>query len=109
MNMPDLSPRYRQGFIVVLAFLIGFSAFEKGAHDLWAATLVYLVLLVMTVGYLWRLPLAKEQTVHIPQLLPALTLLVAFVISFFRSINPSESFLGLMDWISCLLTFFLAA
>ncbi len=97
----------------VLAALLGgvvaFSALAHGAHDIWAATLVYLAVLLLSSSFL-ILHAARPRSpgIHIDLAFPAGVVLVAFALSFLKSAHPSESLLELLDWTAAFLLFFLA-
>lgn len=103
----EYSQALRTVFIAILALLLGFSVIAKGAHDLWAATAVYLTLLILLAVFALAVPSRWRNGVRFPLLIPALTLLAVLLISFWRSVNPSESFLGFMDWVAFVMMFYL--
>ncbi|HAH05001.1 MAG TPA: hypothetical protein DCM05_00525 [Elusimicrobia bacterium] len=91
----------------VLAALVVFGALARGAHDLWAATLVYLAAL----GLLAWMALESSWSEETPGW-PALFLLplagVAGVFGLSYLSSPSPSWLGWTDWLAACV-FFLAA
>jgi O-antigen ligase len=101
----EMSPALRRSFLVALAVLIGFSVLAKSAHDIWAATAVYLALLLLTAAYL---VLAANKPVRMPLIGFSTAVLAVFWTSFHFSANPSESYLAFMDWVSFFTIFSLA-
>ncbi len=90
---------FSRPFVYSLSTLLCFAALAKGAHDLWAATLVYLCgLVVLTALLIRRTWSESSEGFQIVFPLPLLGILAALTLSFARSIHPSESYLGLMDW-----------
>lgn len=96
-------------FALALSLLITFGVIAKGAHDLWAATVVYLSVLGLGLAALlhssWN-----EDGPGVPARFaaPLAAIALFFSLSFLGSINPSESFLGLMDWLSAIILFLTA-
>jgi hypothetical protein len=96
-------------FVWAVGVIISFATVARGAHDIWAATAVYLTILTLGVVTVFHLSSNKNKGVAFP-LWPALTALVTiFFLSYFHSVNPSESYLELMDWFSAIIVFFIAA
>lgn len=81
-----------------IASILLFSALAKGAHDLWAATLVYLFLAALAAALFLLSATGRIDGLRWPLPVPLALLLAAFTISFLNASNPSESFLGWMDW-----------
>ena len=96
-------------FAVALALIIDFAALARGAHDVWAATAVFLALLAVVtavfVRQAWR-PQAPGVTTDFA--LPMACVAAVMAASFGRSVNPSEAFLGLMDWLAAMAAFWIA-
>ena len=96
-------------FSIFLGVLVIFSTVAKGAHDIWAATLVYLISLSFALFLLFRLCWGpKSKGIRLPPLLPVLCVLCAFLLSYKGSIHPWESYYELMDWVISLLLCFVA-
>lgn len=95
---------------ILLAACLVFSVLAKGAHDIWAASLVYLILLILFVmSLVWRSRRSEPEPFAFP-FWPFVALVIgAFVISYARSIRPEESYLEVMDLLSFFAAFFLAA
>ncbi len=89
-----------------MAAVIIFAAICAGAHDLWAATLVYLTVLFLFVAVVANSTRAASPSLKLPLIIPALVVMGAMALSFSRASNPSESFLGLMDWLCALVAFY---
>ncbi|MFN0117133.1 MAG: O-antigen ligase family protein [Elusimicrobiota bacterium] len=92
--------------ITFFFFLLLFSGFFKAAHDIWAASVVYLLVLGYSLFRLGRIVLKKDEQ-GIPGFFlgPVFLILVGFGVSSYYSINPSESVLEWLDWVSALLIF----
>ena len=89
-----------------LCLLLAFASFEKGAHDLWAATSVYLASLGLTALTLFRFGWKRDsEGLNLGPVPALLAVALALTLSFLRSVNPSESFMGLADWTSSMLIF----
>jgi O-antigen ligase len=94
---------------VGLALLVDFAALARGAHDLWAATIVYIAFLCLAAAVVLKAAWSKDSPgVPIDFILPLGGVAAAMAFSFSRSFNPSESFLGLMDWLTALAAFWIA-
>lgn len=90
--------------------MVAFAAIARGAHDLWAATLVYLAVAGLAVAYILVSSWGEDAIgFRVPLIIPALVLLSAVSVSFWNAVNAGESFLGLMDWVTAVLVFFLAS
>ena len=101
--------RNGEGFAVVLSLLVVFATLAMGAHDLWAATVVYLAVLAGALVLLFQGTLFRSRRGLATDLwLPSCLLLLVFSLSAFQSINPYESFFELKDWIFSLLVFYMA-
>lgn len=92
-----------------LAAILFFAVAAKGAHDLWAATTVYIGVLALFCGFIilrgWPEPPLGFSKAFIP---PAMAVAASFSLSFWGSVNPGESFLALLDWISAILFFYVS-
>ncbi|MFA5137811.1 MAG: O-antigen ligase family protein [Elusimicrobiota bacterium] len=89
-----------------LCLLLAFASFEKGGHDLWAATAIYLASLGLGALTLFRFGWKRDsEGLALGPVLPLLGIALALTLSFLQSVNPSESFMGLADWIASMLLF----
>jgi O-antigen ligase len=92
-----------------LGLLIGFAGLARGAHEIWAASLVYLCVFFYAAAFLarrsWPPP---SRGVYADFSAPLLLLFAVFVLSRRGAVNPSESRLALLDWTSAMLVFLLA-
>ena len=88
---------------ILLGSIIVFSTLARGAHDLWAAGIVYAM---TAIGFSVLLLRGRLNLSFIPFLI---CLLAFFGVSFSHSVNPGESLLGLLDWGAAGLIFLLAA
>ena len=96
-------------FAVALALIVDFAALARGAHDLWAATAVYFALLGLAAAVFIRAAWTQESPgVSKDFAAPLAFIAFAMAVSFSRAVNPSESFLGLMDWLAALAAFWVA-
>jgi len=98
-----------KGSVVFLSLVVSFAALARGGHDIWAATLVYL--LVLAFGLFLLLKRAwGDKGVGIDHAAsgPLALLLLVFSLSAFNSVNASESFLELLDWGTGILVFFIS-
>lgn len=89
---------------IFLAGLVFFAALFKGAHDLWAATLSYCVILVLAGSIFVK----SRKPTYFGILIPILIVITVFSISFWNAVNPSESLLELLDWFCAILLFFVS-
>src|SRR4051812_45783504 len=95
-------------FAIFTAVLMIFTVWTKSAHDIWAATAVYMAILILTVLLiLHKAFVEKSDGIHLPLLFPAFGLFIALLISYLRACNPGESYLGFMDWTAALIAFYL--
>src|SRR3989338_6845818 len=89
-----------------LALLIGFAMLAQGAHDIWSASIVYLVVLLLLSGVLlwtaWSRESAGFQGLLI---IPILIIGLSFWASFHHSVNPGESLVEVLDWSAAFLLF----
>jgi O-antigen ligase len=96
----------------IIAFLMGliftFAALAKGAHDIWAGTLVYLAIFMLATVYVVLSALGRLEKIKLPMLTPLLVFFGAMALSFVRASNPSEAFLSLMNIVSAMLLFLLS-
>ena len=96
-------------FAVALALLVDFAVLARGAHDLWAATVVYIAFLglgtAVCVKSAWS---DASRGVPAEFAVPLIGVAAAMAVSFGHAVNPSESFLGLMDWLTALAAFWIA-
>ncbi|MBI3565763.1 MAG: hypothetical protein HY079_11245, partial [Elusimicrobia bacterium] len=98
------APRERREdalFAGALAAVLAFAAFARGAHDYWAATAVYLAALAVAAA-LFAARLWPEDAPGLSGALlaPLGAVAAAMTLSFLGSARPSESWFGLMDWLS---------
>lgn len=92
-----------------LAILVDFAVLASGAYDLWAATLVHVVVAFLGLTILFVRCWGHEAPgIRLPLWPLASLMLLAFAISFKNSINPSESFLALIDWFTAVALFYVA-
>ncbi len=105
--MPPRKRMSRKFFIGAAACLLFFAGLAKSAHDPWAATLIYVSLLLLFVLMIVLTPRFFPPPLRWPLLFPALLVLIVLSVSFFRSANPYESFFEIMDWAACLVFFFI--
>ncbi|MBI5245207.1 MAG: O-antigen ligase family protein [Elusimicrobia bacterium] len=91
-----------------LGLLVAFSALARGAHDLWAATLVYLAALAILAGLILRSAYSSGRDFPADFLAPIGGVAAAFSLSFFGSVHPAESRLGWMDWLAASAVFLAA-
>src|SRR5262245_41380592 len=91
-----------------VALLIVFAALAQGAHDLWAATLVYLTVLVLLLALLSQAARPSSDGLRWPLAAPALAVIAATAVSFSLSSNPSESYLGFTDWLALLAMYYIS-
>jgi O-antigen ligase len=94
---------------VLLGAFVGFAALAGGAHDLWAATIVYasVVLLAAAVVVERSWP-ADGPGVAVDFGLPLTAVFLAFCLSYRQAVNPGESRMALMDWTAAMALFMLA-
>lgn len=96
-------------FALSFSLLITFGVLAKGAHDLWAATVVYLAVLGLGLAALLHSSWNEDDSgVPARFAAPLAAIALIFSLSFARSINPSESLLGLLDWLSAIILFLTA-
>lgn len=96
-------------FSGILGILVLFAVLAHGAHDLWVATLIYVTAAALAVALiLKRCWPVTGPGVSWPMVIPTLLLVGTFGLSYLFSVNPSESFMGLMDWVSALLLLFVS-
>lgn len=92
----------------LLAILLIFAVLAHGAQDLWAATVVYAMVLLITVIFLFIQSEPGQPGLSFQGLLTSLLVLVAFYYSYRTSIRPEESYLELTDWTFSLLLMLVA-
>jgi O-antigen ligase len=93
----------------VFGAIVVFAALARGAHDIWAATLVYISVLLVAVVFWVRSARSVAPPVRFPLWSPLLSLCAALSVSFWFSSNPSESFLGLMDMYTAVVVLLISA
>lgn len=86
---------------LILSILVGCGVIFSGGHDLWAATLVYCATLALFTWLLFDPQIYIDKRVVI---VGTVVLSVA-ALSFWQSVQPSESLLELEDWITAFLLF----
>ena len=92
-----------------LGLLVGFAALANGAHDIWAATLVYVGVLGFFIFILFVYGWSENSPgISLSFILPLLLVLISFFVSFHFSVNPSESYLAIMDWTAAALLFLIS-
>ena len=102
--------RARAGLAVALAVVLSFAAIARGAHDLWAATAVHVLILALTAVGLVLLTFVRGRlSLRLPFLGPIAVVAVAFTLSFQRAANPADAFLAWTDWGAAFLVLWLAA
>lgn len=109
MLQSEFSIPFRRIFVGLIAGLIGFSVVAKGGHDLWAATFIYVAILGLIIARTMLSPGRLSRRIHLPLMGAALFLIFNFGLSYRGSINPSESFISFMDWMTMLGMFFLVS
>ena len=93
-------------FAGLIGLLLVFAVLAKGAHDIWAATVVYSAVLGLFLACLIRNGWPHEGPGFSIRPLPFVGLIAfAMTLSFFSSTNPSEAFLGWMDWVAAMTIF----
>ena len=89
-----------------LGLLLAFCVLASGAHDFWAATLVYVVVLsLVTAVLLWRCWPNGAPGFSVPAPAALACAALALTFSFLYSIHPAESWFALMDWLAAALVF----
>jgi len=91
-----------------ISILIMLAAFARGAHDLWAATVVYLSVAALFLALLFNSARGSSDSLRLPLILPALAIAAALGLSFHHAANSADAFLGSMDWLFALLLFYVA-
>jgi len=97
--------RYEKALPLALGVIVSFAALAHGAHDLWAAGLVYLAALACAVWTVVRGASEEGPGVFTAFLIPLFILIGVFACSFSRAVNPEESVLALADWTAAGLLF----
>ena len=100
---------FRRALAWTLTAVVIFSVLAGGAHDLWAATIVHLVVLAALIALLWASRREGGGLELDPSLLTAMAgVVAAFSLSYLGSARPEESRIALLDWISALFVFVVA-
>ena len=90
-----------------LASLTVFCALANGAHDLWAATIVYWAVLAALAAVVARASLREEPLSR--DFLPALLVLAAaLALSACRAGNPAQAVFACTDWLAAMAVFWLS-
>lgn len=97
----------RRGPAISIGVLILFAAFARGAHDLWAATAVYLAVSGLFLALLFN-SARGPSLLRLPLLGPVLAVAAAVGLSFHFAANSADAFLSAMDYLFSLLLFYAA-
>jgi drug/metabolite transporter superfamily protein YnfA len=92
---------------VLLGLLTAFAALARGAHDIWAATAVYIATFLLF-ALLWIMRIREKEPLRYDFALPLALVIAAFALSSYQAINPGEAYLARMDIITATLLFFIA-
>ena len=104
---PNDSPR--PGFAGVIAVTLMFAALARGAHDLWAATLVHAVFLLWTAAFIVAAHRRGEGGIRLPLLGPAVAVLTTAVVSTFFAANRFDAIFATKDLAAAMVAFFAGA
>ncbi|MCB4756775.1 MAG: O-antigen ligase family protein [Elusimicrobia bacterium] len=96
-------------FAVFLGLLVGLAALARGAHDMWAASLVYLLVLSAGIVLVFiRAWPKKSPGLYHGFKFPLLFIAVVLTLSTSQSINPAESRLASMDGLAGIALFLIS-
>lgn len=93
--------------VFILALLTVFCALANGAHDLWAATLVYWTVLAAVTAVVARASVRKEPLSR-DFLLALLAVAAPFALSAWRAGNPALALFACTDWLAAAAVFWLS-
>jgi O-antigen ligase len=89
-----------------LAAVIWFAALAKGAHDLWAVTVLSVWISLLTIAFLWRC-VCLERRLVLPLIVPLAGMFLAFLVSSRYAIDLDTTHVELRIWFFSAILFYL--
>ncbi|MFH2204358.1 MAG: O-antigen ligase family protein [Elusimicrobiota bacterium] len=107
--MPREKTSADEMFALLLALLLSCAALARGAHDVWAATIVYIAVLALAAGLLLVSAWSSRSRGLRVDFAPHLGVLaLIWTLTFLHAVRPGEAYLRWLDWLSCMALFWIS-